>query len=183
MKKNLIGAIVAGLILFVWQTLSWPILNLHGKTLQYTPKQDTVMAHLNEWFSEEGGYIIPSVAPGSSMEDMEKVTQQSIGKPWAQILYHKSFEYNMAGSMIRGLLTNIVLMLLFCWILSKFGTNSFTTTLTASVFTGLIAFTNIVYTQHIWYQSLDLYAHLTDAIVGWGAAGLWLGWWMNRKNK
>ena len=76
---------------------------------------------------------------------------------------------------------DIILMGLFCWILSKFAVPRFGTILAASIFTGLIAFLNTVYTGHIWYETFDLMAHLTDAIVGWGIAGLWLGWWMSKK--
>ena len=47
MKKSLVGAIVGGIIIFIWQFISWGAVNLHKPAQQYTPKQDAVMAVLN----------------------------------------------------------------------------------------------------------------------------------------
>ena len=55
MKKSLIGAIVGGIIIFIWQFLSWTLINLHKPAQQYTEKQEAVMAVLNSNL-EEGGY-------------------------------------------------------------------------------------------------------------------------------
>ena len=180
MKKIIIGGIVAGLIIFTWQTLSWTMLNLHADNQQYTPKQDSILAYLGSQLPGEGGYYLPMAPEGSSFEEMEQLTKNAIGKPWAQVYYHKALEYNMTANILRGLLTDIVLMCLFCWILSKFKTAGFVTTFLACLFTGLIVFSNSLYTVHIWYELFDLNAHLTDYLVSWGAAGIWLGWWMNR---
>ena len=125
MKKVLIGGIVAGIIIFIWQTLSWTMLNLHGASQQYTPKQDSILAYLSSQFSEDGGYYLPNVPPGTSAEEMEAATTKAMGKPWAQVYYHTSLDYDMVTNIIRGLLTDIALAWLFCWILAKFGSNSF----------------------------------------------------------
>lgn len=180
MKKIAIGAIVAGIIIFVWQTLSWTVLELHASNQQYTPKQDSILSYLGSQLPGEGGYYLPMAPKGTSFEEMEKLTNAAIGKPWAQVYYHQSLEYNMGSNIVRGFLTDIVLMFLFCWILSKFKTNSFSTTFIACLFMGIIVFCNSLYTIHIWYKVFDLNAHLTDYLISWGAAGLWLGWWMNR---
>jgi hypothetical protein len=44
-------------------------------------------------------------------------------------------------------------------------------------------FLNAPYTMHIWYGSFDLMAHFADALLQWGLAGLWLGWWLTRGKK
>jgi hypothetical protein len=62
MKKSLIGAIVGGIIIFLWQFLSWALINFHKPAQQYTAKQDAVMTILNSNL-EEGGYIMPAL-PG-----------------------------------------------------------------------------------------------------------------------
>ena len=61
MKKTIIGAIVGGLIIFIWQTLSWTVLDAHRASQDYTPKQDTIMAFLNGTLDKEGGYLLPNV--------------------------------------------------------------------------------------------------------------------------
>ena len=72
MKKTIIGAIVGGLIIFAWQFLSWGALNLHQSQQQYTPKQDSILSYLGTQFSEDGAFMLPTFAPGSSNEEMEK---------------------------------------------------------------------------------------------------------------
>ena len=67
MKKLWIAALVGGIIIFIWQTLSWTaILNLHHGSQEYTPKQDTIMSFLNTQFSEDGSYFLPGVPKGPS---------------------------------------------------------------------------------------------------------------------
>jgi hypothetical protein len=183
MKKTIVGAIVGGIILFAWQFLSWAALNLHEKQQQYTPKQDSIMAYLNTQFSEDGGYYLPNFAPGTSDEQMKTEMKVREGKPWAQISYHKSMPGmdKMFMNMGRGLLINIFTIWLLCWLLVKIPSPSFGTIFLGTLFTGLIVFFNAPYIMHIWYQSFDLMVHFTDALVAWGATGIWLGWWLTRK--
>lgn len=181
MKKLIIGAIVGGILLFIWQSLSFTLLDLHGKAFQYTPRQEAIMASLNSLLTEDGQYFLPRAEDESNTEQREAMTKNSQGKPWAMISYHKSMDMNMGMNMIRGLLIDIVAIAMFCWIVSKMDSPTMGKILTASVFTGLIVFFTASYTAHIWYETFDLMAHFMDAIVGWGLVGIWLGWWYSRK--
>lgn len=181
MKKILIGAIVGGIIVFIWQSLSFTVLNLHSKAFQYTPKQQEIIDYLGTQISEDGQYLLPRPADNATSEEREAHMKSGEGKPWAMVSYHKSMNMSMVMNMVRGLIVDIIAVGLFCWILSKMNLPTFGTVLTASIFTGLIVFLNAPYTAHIWYQSFDIMAHFMDAIVAWGLCGLWLGWWFNRK--
>lgn len=183
MKKTILAVIVGGLILFIWQFLSWGMLNLHEAQQKYTPKQDSVMTYLSSQFSEDGAYMMPGFAPGTSRDEMEKQMPALEGKPWAQLVYHKNMPgmNQMYMNMGRGLLVNFVIIWLLCWILGKMNNPSFGTILISSLGTGMIIFLFSPYTMHIWYGSFDLMAHLVDALVTWGLTGLWLGWWLTRK--
>jgi TM2 domain-containing membrane protein YozV len=70
MKKTIIGAIVGGIIIFLWQFLSWGVLNLHEAQQKYTPKQDSILAYLGTQFTEDGAYLMPTFAPGTSRDEM-----------------------------------------------------------------------------------------------------------------
>ena len=72
MKKLIIGSIVGGIIIFLWQFISWAALNLHHASQEYTPKQDSILSYLNTQFSEDGAYLLPNYLPGTSREEMEK---------------------------------------------------------------------------------------------------------------
>ncbi len=119
MKKLLIGALVGGLLVFIWQTLSWTVLNLHAKSYQYTTSQDSILNNLSSHFSEDGQYLLPNLPADASMDDMTKFGETNKGKPWAVVSYHKSYDMNMGANIVRGLLTQILAVFLLCWILVK----------------------------------------------------------------
>ena len=181
MRKLIIGALVGGLLIFIWQTLSWAILNLHHASQEYTPKQDSVMAYLNSQFAEDGSYLLPNYPKDTPREEMEKTMDARKGKPWAQIQYHKSLDTNMGANIIRGLIVNIIMVALLCWVFMKISPASFANIFISSILIGLIVFINSPYTIHIWYIKADIMAHLYDALISWALCGLWLGWWLSRK--
>jgi hypothetical protein len=185
MKKLIIGALVGGIILFIWQFLTWGPLNLHRAQQQYTPKQDSIMAYLNTQFTTDGGYVLPNYSPNASSEEVQKQMAASQGKPWAQVIYHTSMPgmNKMFVNMGRGLLVNFVIVWMLCWLLLKIPSASFATIFLGTWATGVIVFLNATYTQHIWFGSFDLIAHFIDALVAWGLAGIWLGWWLSRKQR
>ncbi len=182
MKKAIIGALVGGIIIFIWQFLSWAMLNLHEPQQRYTAKQDSVMAYLNTQFSEDAAYMMPTMPKGTPREEMEKKMKVMEGKPYAMLVYHKSMPGmdTMPMNMARGLAVDFVMVWLLCWLLGKINVPSFSTIFFGSLFTGIIVFLNSAYTMHIWYGSFDLWMHLTDALISWGVTGLWLGWWLRR---
>ena len=179
MNKLIIGGVVGGILIFFWQFLSWSVLNVHGSMQQYTPKQDTVMAFLSSQFSEDGFYFMPGLPEGSSSEEYQKAMESGAGKPWAQLYYHKSMNTNMGMNMARGLLVDIVAVMLLCWILMKIPEKSLMTTLLIALSIGFISWLTTSYTSSIWFETHSI-PDLIDAFLSWGLCGLWLGWWLNR---
>lgn len=179
--KIFIGSLVGGLIIFIWQFLSWTMLDLHRPAQQYTPKQDSILAYLNTQFDSSAAYFLPTVPPGASSEDLKKLEETSMHKPWAQIAYHAGYDASMGVNILKAFITDIIVVLLFCWVVSGFTVNSFGKTFLAALFTSLIIFLNANYIVHIWYETFDIKSYLMDYLVSWGLAGLWLGWWLNRK--
>lgn len=185
MKKSIIGAIVGGLLIFIWQFLSWTILDLHRPSQDYHPKQDSILSYLNTTLEKDGGYLLPTVPKGTSFEDANKMGEQMVGKPWASIQYHSSYTITMNEmymNMVRGLATSMFMVWLLIWIIGKWNKIGCVNVLLACLFTGLIVFINEPYSNYIWYKTFDVRAHLVDALASWGLCGIWLGWWMGRKN-
>ncbi|MFT3844754.1 MAG: hypothetical protein QM725_06865 [Lacibacter sp.] len=180
MAKVLIGSLVGAVLIFLWQFASWTILDNHRPQQQYTPNQDTILAFLGKHINGDAAFFLPTTSQNATREEMEATMKSSIGKPWAQVFYHKEMKDNMVMNMIRGFAINFVIVLLFILIMGKVTENSFTNVLLSSVGVGLIVFFNSPYTIHIWYETFDVWAHLFDAVVAWGLVGLWLGWWLNR---
>lgn len=178
MKKQIIGAIVAGLVLFIWQFLSWTVLEMHRNMQEYTPKQDEILKHLGENL-EEGFYYLPTTPYGTPTEENQKFYEESMGKPWAQIYYHKALNSNIPVNMARGLIVDIIAMYLLIWVILKMGNPSFTTILSCSVIVGLIGYITGIYVNSIWFQT-KVISDLIDSLASFGLVGLWLGWWLRR---
>lgn len=174
MKRSLIVSSIAALILFIWQFLSQAALDLHKMEHQYTANQDTIVNFITHQLSV-GKYAMPLPKPGCTMEEAQKFMAESAGKPSIIIDYKINEGGNMGMSMLRGLLTNVLIIFLFTTLVGKMEKRSFVSILTASIVVGLIGFLNHSYTNYIWYHAPGLFMDLVDAVVGWGLAGLYLG--------
>jgi uncharacterized membrane protein YeaQ/YmgE (transglycosylase-associated protein family) len=177
--KIIIGAIVGGFLVFFWQFLSWTMLNLHSSSQKYTSNQDSVLAYLGTHLADEGTYFLPTLPKEASKEDYQKLMETSSGKPWAQISYHKSMNASMGTNMLRGLLADIVAVLLLCWLLAKISNLTLQTAVFASIAVGIVGYLTTEYAMSIWYQ-VNSMPHLLDAVVSWGLCGTWLGYWLKR---
>ena len=181
MKKLIIGSIVGGVILFCWQFLSHTVLDLHRGAEQFTPKQDSILACLQALELAPGHYILPMVPEGSTMEDFARFTQSVEGKPWARLSYYGARSADMTSPLIRGLLTNILMVALVIWLLGRIASPAWSDIVLGSLVVGLSGFMNFPYTSHIWYPAGNIGADLIDAIVMWLSCGAWLGRWIRRR--
>ena len=174
----MIGALVGGLLLFIWQFLSWTMLQIHQSQNQYTANQMEILDYLSKNL-EEGSYFLPTVAPGASSADYEKLTAEAIDKPWAKITYNSTFDNNMGMNMFRGYVINFLSVLLLCWLLLKIPDLSFGTIILATLTVGIIGYFNHIYINGIWFEGNTI-PDLIDTVVSWGLCGAWLGWWLKR---
>jgi len=180
MKNRLIAIVVAGVILFAWQFLSWSMLNIHSGEMQYTENQDAIMETLSTNISAEGTYFVPQPVPSSSKEEQEAYYKEMTGQPWATVTYHKSMSADMTMNMIRGFLVDLVAAFLLIWLLGKIESLTFGTALLGSLGVGFIGYLTIPYMNAIWFEG-NSWGYLMDTIAQWGITGVWLGWWMTRK--
>lgn len=70
--KMIVGALVGGLLVFIWQFLSWTMLNMHGSQQKYTPNQDSILNFLSTQLTEDGTYFLPNAAPGAQPRKISK---------------------------------------------------------------------------------------------------------------
>ena len=180
MKKYLVGALVGGIILFVWQSASWMLLGIHDKSMKYHPAQTQIMDVLNANTTEEALYMLPSAPTKKEQEEMMKGME---GKPWASIIYHKSWSSKMPMRIIRACLVDIFLVVCLIYIFTRGGTPIARRVFSGSVALGLMMFLWSPYMGHIWFELpwSMIMGDFIDSIAAWALCGLWLGWWLNRK--
>ena len=183
MKKWLIGSLVGAILVFAWQFLSWTMLGIHDAEAKYTPAQDSIMNYLSSTLKEDGIYVLPTLPPGASMDEMEAHGEKMNGKPWATVTYKTAYVNGMTMPMVRGFLIDLFLVFSLIYILTRGGTPTGIRVIAGSVALGFFTWLWGPYTNHNWYQvPMDaITGHLIDALVAWGLVGIWLGWWLNRK--
>ncbi len=178
MKKLIIGGLVGGIILFMCQFLSWTVLGTHNEMIQSSPKQAEILDYLNQNL-EEGFYYMPMAPATSSMEEAGKFMEANNGKPWAQVYFHKAQKDNMASNSIRGIIVDIICILLLVWVFMKLNNPSFVDIFLSCLVIGFIGYLSHAYTNSIWYETKSM-GDLLDALVTWSIIGVWLGWWLRR---
>lgn len=178
MKKLIVGALVTAIILFIWQFLSWAMLNIHGSQMQYTSEQASIMECL-EGKLGNCTYFMPTVPPRSTQEVYKAARTEAIGKPWAKITYNDSFDNNMGMNMFRGFSVNLIAAFILCWVLLQFAELNMSKALMTSPGVGLIGYLSINYINGIWFEGNSI-PDLVDAVVPWSLSGLWLGFWLRK---
>ncbi len=178
MKKLIIGSLVGGLILFIWQFMSYGLLDLHYSQMAYTPAQEELMDAMTGADLQPGEYYMIR-APKENPEQQAALMEERIGKPWAMVQYHSALEHNMGMNMIRALIIDFLAVMILCWILLNFANLDMKTAVLGSVGTGVMGYLAINYLDSIWFQTNSL-PDLLDAILPWTLIGCWLGWWLKR---
>jgi len=181
MKKIIVGALVGGLIIFAWQSVSYTVLGIHRSAEKYTPQQDSILNYLGTHLVTSGNYSLPNYPDNATMDQQNDLMKNMQGKPWATILYHHSYNGNMTKSMIHCYLIDLLIVGFLCWVLMKMNAPSFGTVFLSCVAVGLIVFLDSPLTAHVWYMTYGIKADLIDAVASFGITGLWLGWWLRRK--
>ena len=179
MSRLLIGSVVGGLIVFLWQFMSWSMLNVHKAEFNYTENQEAIMTALSENLSADGSYMIPMPSPDASKEEATAMQEEAVGKPWAVVQYHQAWATNMGANMARGFVVDVVAVFLLCWVLMHFRELDMKTAVLSSMAVGVIGYLTISYTTGIWFE-LRTIGYLIDNIVQWALCGAWLGWWLKR---
>lgn len=180
-KKIIIRTLLSGIILFLWQFVSWAASGLHSGSQTHSPKQDTVMAFFESIQLEEGGYIMPMPKPDATQEEYEKFSKENGNKPWAQVYYHKTKSVNMGMSMLRGVLVDFILVFIMMFLFDKMPMLGLIQGKMYAIAIGLITFMAEPYTHYIWYQTPNIWSYLLDAIVPYAIIGLlYAKFWQNK---
>ena len=182
MKKWLLGSLIGAILLFAWQFLSWAALGLHDKEYKYSPNQDQVVSAISSALKEDGQYMMPTVAPGATTEQKEKLMTDMEGKPFVMLNYKATYHFDMTMSMIRAFLVDLVIVVLAIYVLSGRANLTMGTAWAISLAFGFIAWLWYPYTQNIWFQTATevIAGALMDWFVVYSILGLWLGFWLRR---
>lgn len=171
MKNKLLFSVIGALVIFAWQFLSYAMPNFHKSASGYTPAQDSILQFLEKQGMQEGMYLLGQPDPSLNQAEQQAMMEKMEGKPWAVINYHKVNSMSMAMPMIRGILVCFVISFLLFWLFQQQKNPTLTNRLLLALAVGMIGFFFTPYTNFIWYQAPDIFAHFADAIVPWFILG------------
>lgn len=186
MKKHILASLVGGILIFVWQALSWTVLPIHHFSTKHTPNQDTILSVLKNNIAEEGMYYLPSLdmkKHPTTDEHNEFYTKQT-GKPWAMITYHFENPGMDPMQFVKGILINILSAFLVVLILTRMKVEelNFVKILGATMLFPLIVICQGVMTDVNWWSTPSHFyiGTIIDLLMGWLLAGCWFGFYLNR---
>jgi hypothetical protein len=183
MKRVIIGALVGTLIYFGYQTVMW-MGGLHGDFSIHTPRQDTLMACLNENLVDEGLYWLPSVDPAAPnrMEAEEQLMKENQGKPWAMVFYHKSMMGFEPSYILMGLFYSIIACLIAAAVIYNGHFETFAGRFCVAMAVGVFTLSQGVLDDMNWFTLPWMWVRpeVIDLTVGWGACSLWLAGYVKR---
>ena len=174
MKNPIVYTLVGGLVLFVWQFLSFAAINLHGEAQTYTDKDQRILEFLDSIDLEPGMYALgaPSDAERSDPALQEGYMERMEGQPWAQLNYQAAWSNDMTGNLLRSLVMNLLTAFLLFWMMKNLADPTLSRRVMLAVFVGWAGFMFFPYSNFIWYKKPDIWAHLIDGTVPFAVLGL-----------
>ncbi len=177
MKVLIKGALIGGVVAFVWMNFSWMVLPWHMMTISTLPNDAPIAESLKNNVKESGLYILPWTETKTEAAQAE-INQKMEKGPFAYMVVHPNgLKLNMIKMMLFGLLFNIVIAFILTYLLTKTKGLSYIQkagfVTTAAVAGSLV----IVVPNFIWWHFPLAYTLVTivDTAFTWGFAGLAIG--------
>lgn len=164
------GALVGGLIFFIWTNISWMAIGWHNSYISQSPNEDSFAQAIQTEIQESGLYLIPyhdGSDPEAAMAKMEQ-------GPFAYMMIHPNGkESNMGVFMIRSLIMNFLMAGLATWLLLQ------TTGLSLvkrALFVGVVglaggAWPSFAFWNWWGFPMQYFIVHAMDTALGWTVTG------------
>ena len=174
MRVLIKGALIGGLIAFIWMNISWMVLPWHFMTISTLEDEAPLAKSLKNNVPENGLYILPWTTD-KSKEGMEAFNKKMEVGPYAYMVVHPNgFSQSMPKMMFFGLLFNVLVAFMLTYLVSKASGLTYFQKVRFIKLAGLAGALIIVVPNLIWWQFPLAYSLVTliDAGITWGLAGL-----------
>jgi len=177
MKVLIKGALLGGLVAFIWTNLSWMVLPWHQMTISTLPNEAPIAESLKNNVKESGLYMLPWTTDKTE-EAMAEVNQKIKNGPFAYMVVHPNgFEMNKGKMMLFGLLSNILIAFMLTYLLTQTKGLSYIQKVGFVKMAAVAGALVVVVPNFIWWQFPLAYTLVTivDTAFTWGFAGLAIG--------
>lgn len=182
-KKVLLGALVGGVVLFVWGFLSHAVLGLHDPHISQIPNEEAVLDVMQSNLKEPGLYFYPWLDHDAATEEsMKEWTEKYKAGPSGILVYMPSGGDPMSPKQLGGQFAcELGAALIAAFLLALSGGPA--TFAKRVLFVGLLGvFASIVidFPYWNWYAFPTGYtvAQVIDHAIGWSLAGLVLAYFV-----
>jgi hypothetical protein len=184
MGKLIKGALIGGIVVFVWGMLSHMLLPWHEAGFVRFTDEEVVGNALKSQTSGSGMYLYPmgpECGPDATAEEL-KAKEDAMEKwavgPSAFIVYHEG-SWNMTAPLIRSLIINFITAFLIMALLLSAPNLTFWGKV-LFVMIAAVAGSMAVFLQYWnWWSFASSYTlvNIADAAIGWFLAGLAMAKW------
>jgi hypothetical protein len=181
-KRIILAAVLAGMALFAWQSISHMVVGLGEVGIREIPNEDAVLAAMRQSIPEPGFYFFPGMRlpPNATKEQQQAAMKQWEAKytsgPAGILIYHPRGEQPMSPKQLLGQLAgSMVAALIAGFLLSRAvgSLSCFASRIGFVVLLGLLPSVMVHFPYWNWYGFPTSYslAALTDHILGFAVMG------------
>lgn len=168
------GALIGGVVAFLWTNISWMILPWHGMTISTLPNEESIAGLMKVNIAESGLYILPWPSEHTE-EEMVKVNKRMEEGPYAYMVVRPNgVKKSMPKMMVLGLLSNILIAFMLTFLLMKTKGLGYIEKVGFIKIAAIAGALVIVVPNLIWWQFPMGYTLVTivDTALTWGFSGL-----------
>jgi hypothetical protein len=176
MAKVLVGALVAGIVVFFWGSVSHMALPIGTMGIRQISGEDKVVTAIKDTISEPGFYFIPGrdmSKPQSKSEEAAYTAKMRQGPSGVMVIHPEGSEGISTGKLLTELGSSVVAALLAALVLTQVRSGYVGRVLVVTSM-GLFGFLSILVSYWNWYgfpTDFTIGAVL-DEVIGWFLAGL-----------
>lgn len=174
-KKFIIASLLGGLVVFMWNSISWTLLPFHAATLKTIPEQSLNREPMRESMPEAGIYHYPGYPKDDSQAALDAVNAKGEAGPLITLMVYKpsGTEEISAQRLAVFFLITVLSAGLATFLLAKVSVKKY---LQRVMFVTLLGvFVSLTYLiDWYWFNFPADFIMLTiiDAVVAWFLAGL-----------
>ena len=172
--KALLGAVLAGVVVFFWGAISHMLLGVGQSSMQAFQDEAAVEQALLGNISGGGIYVLPGMKPGADAAAQAAAMEKMKAGPFVFVAVRREGMPSMAGPLLKQLLIEIAAGLLFTWLLLRTSGVSY---FSSAFFVAIAALAGAAATTlpcWNWYgfSAGFVLSDLLDAGIGWFLGGL-----------
>src|ERR1043166_4347759 len=175
-KRIVIGAVVGGVVMFIWGALAWMVLPLHTPTVKEIPNEDALRAVIRENVKEPGFYAVAGWGRGEGQSAERQEQKYREGPRGVMVLHPSGGDPYMAKTFMVGFVLDVLACCLVAWLLSKAagGLASYGARVQFVTVVGLFAgvATHLMYWNWLEFPTNYTIGCMADVTIGWLLAGL-----------